>query len=248
MNSARVADFAPTLNGLHFPNAFPNVPLMTIPLPEHGAIPIGDAANGLCGGMVFAVRDCFEAHRLPPTDVVPPSSGRAFDYLVRRLLDSIDVPAGPLRYYEWMSASDDDVGGRPGVATRTRAEVSKVRAAIDGGSLCAIGLIRTHSQDPRDLGKNHQVLVFGYDLDEATDRLTLHLADPNHPDADTTLSVSLAQGALDLQYSTGEPTRGLFVTPYNRADPAPLFGIASAPFGWIGRVARIVTRVFGRRV
>src|SRR5438874_828959 len=116
MISARVAGFDPAMNGLHFRNAFPDVPLITMALPGHSSIAIGDAANGLCGGMAFAVRDCFEARRLPPPDVVSPLRGPAFDYLVRRLVDSFDVPTGPLRYYAWMTAPDDPSAAM-GIAT-----------------------------------------------------------------------------------------------------------------------------------
>ena len=248
--SVRVTDFSPLSNGLHFPNSFPPVPLVTIPIPGHGAIPIGDAANGLCGGMSFAVRDCAEAHRPPPADFTPPLSGSsAFDYLVRRLIDSFDLPAGPLRFYRWMSLPDLDDTSGPGIASQTRGEIAVVCRTLDQDELCVLGLIRTQSADPRDLGKNHQVLAYGYDLDDPTGRLTLHLYDPNHPDADTTLSCSTAAGTpLDLGYSSGEPTRGFFLNPYTRADPAPLFGGAPARFGWLGIVAKTVGRLVGARV
>jgi hypothetical protein len=210
-------------------------------VPGVGTLPIGDAANGLCGGMVFAARDCFEAHRTPPTDPMTPAAGTpAFNFLVRRLLDSLDLPAGPLRYYDWMKAADEDV------ASRTRAEIAIAQASLDGGELCPLGLVRARSIDPRDLGKNHQVLAFGYDLDASPDRVTFHVYDPNHPGSDTTISCSLTGGAaLDLVYSTGEPTRGFFVTPYSRADPAPLFGAPSSPLSWIGSIERVFRRLFG---
>src|SRR5205807_833121 len=102
---------------------------------------------------------------------------------------------------------------------QTRGEIVAVRAALDRGELCVLGLIRAQSSDPRDLGKNHQVLAYGYDLDDAVGRLTVRLYDPNHPDTETTLSCSTTAGApLDLQYSGGEPTRGFFVNPYSPAD------------------------------
>src|SRR5260370_18608730 len=104
MTIARVAGFDPQTNGLHFPNAFPNIPLVTIPLPGHGSLPIGDAANGLCGGMALAVRDCFEAHRAPPPDVAAPAARPGFGFLVRRLLDTFHVPPRPLPHFECMTA------------------------------------------------------------------------------------------------------------------------------------------------
>ena len=67
------------------------------------SIPIGDASNGLCGGMAFAARDYFEAGRIPPNGTTAPGEGRLFDFLCERLFDSFDLPMGPARYLELMS-------------------------------------------------------------------------------------------------------------------------------------------------
>jgi hypothetical protein len=61
MTSVRVPGFLPSTRGLHFPNAFPHVPNLEIDLPGGTTVPVGDAANGLCGGMAYTVRDLFEA-------------------------------------------------------------------------------------------------------------------------------------------------------------------------------------------
>jgi hypothetical protein len=62
------------------------------------------------------------------------------------------------------------------------------------------------------------VLAWGYDR-SGTD-LTLHLYDPNHPDRDTTMGLSLdAHAPLGLVYETGEPTRGFFLSRYAFAEP-----------------------------
>jgi hypothetical protein len=66
MTSVRVPGFRPSTRGLHFPNAFPHVPNLEIDLPGGTTVPIGDAANGLCGGMAWTVRDLFEADLAPP--------------------------------------------------------------------------------------------------------------------------------------------------------------------------------------
>ena len=55
--------FSPSASGFRFPNSFPHVPVRHIGIPGVVSIPIGDASNGLCGGMVFAARDYFEAGR-----------------------------------------------------------------------------------------------------------------------------------------------------------------------------------------
>jgi len=92
-----VPGFAPSTSGFHFPNAFPQgVPLLTIPVLGQN-ISIGDASNGLCGGMVFAVRDFFESgiSMWPDSGTTGPSSGTLFDYLVKRLFDSFDLVLPP---------------------------------------------------------------------------------------------------------------------------------------------------------
>jgi len=89
-----VPGFRPSTSGFHFSNSFPNVPLLTIDVLGQ-QIPIGDAANGLCGGMVYAARDFFEAGIPIWPDTVPPSSGPLYDHLVKRLFDSFDLVLPP---------------------------------------------------------------------------------------------------------------------------------------------------------
>jgi hypothetical protein len=52
-----VPGFLPSRQGFRFANDFPHVPLRWIGVPGVIRIPIGDASNGLCGGMAFAARD-----------------------------------------------------------------------------------------------------------------------------------------------------------------------------------------------
>jgi hypothetical protein len=89
-----VPGFKPSTSGFHFSNSFPNVPLLTINVLGQ-QIPIGAASNGMCGGMVFAARDFFEAGIPMWPDTTAPSSGPLFDYLVKRLFDSFDLILPP---------------------------------------------------------------------------------------------------------------------------------------------------------
>jgi hypothetical protein len=193
-----VPGFLPSRSGFRFNNAFPRVPLRFIGIPGVIQIPIGDASNGLCGGMAFAVRDYFEAGHAPPPDAAPPKSGPLFDYLVDRLLDSFDLPAGPVRYLELMNPALPD--GEPllrwlGLGPHGRAwrmarhEWPRIRSDIDAGRPCPLGLVLVKSLDPFDLKLNHQVLAYGYSLD-AGEKLTLRLYDPNHAGRDD-VSLSL---------------------------------------------------------
>jgi hypothetical protein len=194
-----VPAFLPSTGGFHFDNRFPRGPVMTIDLGV-ARIPIGNAANGLCGGMVFAVNDYFLAGLLPPADTTPPAGGTPlFSYLVRRLIDSYQLPAGPATYLALMNPLLPDGDARLGpVTVHGRAsrminrEWPAIRAELDAGRLCPLGLVMVTSANPADLGQNHQVLAYGYDLQGTALRLAVY--DPNRAGDDT---VTIA---LDLRH------------------------------------------------
>ncbi len=236
--SVRVPGFTPSVNGLHFTNSFPSEPDLTFDLPGIGRIPIGDASNGLCGGMVFTVRDVFETRGLAPVpDVAQPAPGSPlFRYIVDRLIASFDIPhLGFMKYYDWMLTPDGDAAWPPlitrrGVAWRTIVEEwpARIQPELDAGRLCCLGLVTVASPNPAELGHNHQVMAYGYDLDGAGN-LALHVYDPNtaQDQADTvTISLSL----LDPEHATpihhnvgiGSPIRGFFRTDYSYANPTGL--------------------------
>lgn len=197
----QISNFLPSTSGLHFPNSFPNnVPLKTIALKDM-QIPLGSAANGLCGGMVFAVRDYFEWNLRPPQDITPPALDMPlFNFLVDRLISSFDLPFGPLRYLELMDPrrpGQDSWLTRVPLIPRSRAAVMLkdewplIKEELDNGRLCSIGLIRVKSSNPLDLGRNHHVLAYGYELNG--NDLVINLYDPNHPDRDdVTMSLNIA--------------------------------------------------------
>jgi hypothetical protein len=182
------------------------------------SVPIGDASNGLCGGMAFAARDYFEADRTPPPESAAPGDGPLFDYLVDRLFDSFDLPLGPMRYLQLMSPAmpdGDSVLTRFGLAPHGRAwrtvaqEWPKVRADLDAGHPSPLGLVRIRSTNPIDLKQNHQVLAYGYDLEGTA--LTLRVYDPNWPGRDD----------VTFSLDVGAPPRPVLVTP--RPPGPPVF-------------------------
>ena len=218
-----VPGFKPSVSGFHFANNFPRGPVLTLPIPWLGRVPLGNAANGLCGGMAFAVRDLFRAHRPPPPDTVPPPCGSPlFRYLVRRLFHSFNLPHGPWRYFSWMNLPDADTWTTRGLAWRTiRQEWPRIRNDLDNGVLASLGLLRLRSPNPFQMGRNHQVLAYGYQLDERTQDLAIHVYDPNYPDKDDLLlSLNLAEPRRKspIVYSNGETFRGFFHTRYRPAD------------------------------
>jgi hypothetical protein len=225
-----VPGFLPSTSGFAFANDFPHVPVRRIGVPGVVSVPIGDASNGLCGGMAFAARDYFEAGRPPPPDATPPAEGPLFDYLVERLFASFDLPLGPTRYLTLMSPllpDGETMWSRLGLAPHGRAwrtvkqEWPAIRRDIDGGTPSPLGLVRIRSHDPFDLKENHQVLAYGYDLTGSS--LFLRVYDPNRPGRDdVTLSLDLGDPTRPTPVSTvpaGRPVLALFRVPYRRVSP-----------------------------
>jgi hypothetical protein len=229
MPVARVPDFLPSTRGLHFANAFPHERTVRLGAGPVG-IRVGDAADGLCGGMAFTTRDLFETGALPPEDHECPSGGSArFQYLVDRQIDSFDLGRVPLRFYDLMALHPERptwwsrlLGRRLPSRVMVEEEWPRIRADIDGGWLSAVGLVRIRSIDLRRLGENHQVLCYGYSVDDR--RLVLAIYDPNHPDDDVVeirLTLDESRTATSIAYSTGEPLVCFFHAPYSPRDPRP---------------------------
>ena len=192
------------------------------------SLPIGDASNGLCGGMAFAARDYFEAARPPPDEPAAPGDGPLFDYLSRRLFDSFAFPLGPARYLALMSPllpDGETLWSRIGLAPHGRAwqtvrdEWPKIRADIDAGHPSALGLVKVKSSDPRQLKRDHQVLAYGYDLQGEI--LKLRLYDPNQPGRDdVTLSLYIADPSRPTAIATSPPTGPVYAFFRVRTWPA----------------------------
>jgi hypothetical protein len=231
MSTMAVPRFLPSRNGFAFANRFPPVPVIRIPLGRR-TLGIGSASDGLCGGMTFAAADLFVAGRLPPQDVTEaPGSGPLLRYLVKRAYHSLNVPAGPVRYAWWSILPDADstFGFLDGLATRTRVrEWPRVRADVDAGRPCPLGLIRVHSANPRRLVLNHQVLAYGYQADDVTGRLVaVRVYDPNHP-GDDSMAITVTPGGF--AYVAGEPpVRGFFRSRYRPSNPIAVAGPSFGP-------------------
>jgi hypothetical protein len=183
----RVPGFVPERSGFQFTNHFGDLPLGHIDIGV-ATIPVGSASNGMCGGMMYAVRDYFEANQIPPQSEEAPTSENdpLFIYLKDRLFDSFDLPVGPTRYFGLMDPllpdTDENILNPIGLAggrafLMAREEWPKIKADIDGGHLAEMGLVQIRSLLPTDLGHNHQVLAYGYELSGST--VTLHIHDPN---------------------------------------------------------------------
>ncbi|SDJ10629.1 hypothetical protein SAMN05444157_1766 [Frankineae bacterium MT45] len=232
--SGAVPGFLPSSNGFQFTNSFPPAPAVQLDLGPAGKVGLGDVSGGVCGGMVFAVRDYFEASIAVPSLSQTPAPGTPlFEYIVERLLDSWDVPNGVLRYAQWMALPSEHVRlpliSEPGTFELT---VSKswpaVRADIDAGRLSPLGLVTVHGTDLKQLGRNHQVLAYGYTLDDSG-TLTLSVYDPNTDlSAADGVTIQLAVNdaatvtTISHNINIAEPTlHGFFRADYSAKQPPP---------------------------
>ena len=202
MTEVVVPGFLPSTHGLHFPNRFPPGPTLRLGPIDPRLLGIGDASAGLCGGMSWLVRERFEAGLPVPSDMVAPENGSAlFRALVRRQILSLDWFRGPFRFW-WM-------GGRGAAWARRRTlevEWPRIRAVLDGGRLAQVGLVRHTGWNPWHLTQSHQVLAWGYTIDDASGTATLRLYDPNWPDRDDVMVQLSANG---FSQSTAELLRGV---------------------------------------
>jgi len=223
-----VPGFLPSTHGFRFANTFPPGPTVRLGFLDPRRIGIGDAASGLCGGMVLTVRDLFEAGLPVPADASAPANGSArFRALVRRQVQSLDWLRVPLRYFDLQAFRPDPptswsrrLGRLPARVTSIEDEWPRIRGEIDAGRLPVVGLVRVTGASPWALTHNHQTLAYGYD--ERPGELAIRVYDPNHPARD---DVALRATFLDdprlprerrvaLAQSTGEPLVGFFRQPY----------------------------------
>jgi hypothetical protein len=222
--------FVPSQDGFAFTNAWPSEPAVVLPTP-FGNIDVGNAAAGLCGGMVFAALDYWHAG-IRPAAARPAQGDPLYGYLVRRLVDSWHVPTGVAQYYQWMNLPDGDTGfdvlGQHvvtdrGLAWRTiQAQWPQITADLDRGTPAALGVVTVASASPADLGRNHQVLAYRYDA--SATQVTAWVYDPNTgPDDGIYIRFDPRAPARPTTFAhnlaIGLPVRGFFRTSYAPATP-----------------------------
>jgi hypothetical protein len=234
-------DFLPSKNGYHFSNKWGDVPYQLPPL--RGSLPdlkYGNAKNGLCGGMVYSVRDYFEAQKPVPPDTVPPAGEQnpLFIYIVDRLFDSFDIDDVTL-YLKLMDPAypdtDENILNPVGLANgrafvMAKIEFPLIRQDILAGHTSPMGLVMIKSLWPGDIGENHQVLAYAYQA--RGQDIDLWVYDPNKPDKDDVkISFNIT--------STADP---IVVTHNVEDNKAPIYcffrtnySVRNAPDFWLPR-------------
>ena len=201
--SNAVRGFLPSTNGLRFANSWESGPTVRLGILDPRWVGgLGDAKNGLCGGMSWFVRERFESGQPIPADATNPANGSPlFKAIVRRQVRSLGLMTVPLRF--WRAAAMDPAG----LTRRTvEKEWPRIRSEIDDGKLVMIGLIRHHGTNPMDLGRDHQVLAFAYETDGPTGPTTIRVYDPNWPNRD---DITLHLSSAGFRQSTGEVLLGV---------------------------------------
>jgi hypothetical protein len=96
-------------------------------------------------------------------------------------------------------------------------------------------LVTVYSANPGDLGKNHQVLAYAYEVDDSN-TLPLHVYDPNTPPEQADgirlkldLSNPTHTTSIDSNVSIGENVRGFFRVPYTFSNPSSLEPVTPFP-------------------
>jgi hypothetical protein len=220
-----IKGFAPSKNGLKFPNRFPG-----IPLPDALAklIDTSKSVHGLCGGMVFTVIDYNKSKKkAPAVNDVPKEETDLYNYLKKRQLASWGkMNTMVLRYVQWMTFSDEKA------QAETRKSWQVVKKALDDNDFAVLGLIYNDIRDSLRVWDNHQVLAYGYsEMEDGTTRI--HLYDPNFPNNDNIhievkpVKGGKIKGVTTAQYKDGEkihPMHGFLVVPYDYEEPPDKLG------------------------
>ncbi|PFN76185.1 hypothetical protein COJ85_32895 [Bacillus sp. AFS076308] len=224
--------FLPSTSGFKFGNSFPHVPLKKIKVLGQ-QIPLGDASYGLCGGMIYAVMDYFEAKMQIPSNTTAPSSGPLFEYIVNRQIESFHLPLGLMKYMVLMNPflSDHETkASHIGVAPHGRGwrimkeEWPIIKNDLDNEKLSPLGLVRVKSLNPFEIRRNHQVLAYGYDLNE--NNLSIQIYDPNFPNDDQvtiSLNIGKSESPTSVFHSkSSDPIYSFFRTDYKFKRPIVL--------------------------
>jgi hypothetical protein len=200
VESNAVPRFLPSAQGLHFANNYAHGPTVKFGPLDPRWVGVGDAANGLCGGMSFYVRDKYKGSLPVPADTeAPPNGSPLFKNIVRLQVQSLDLMRTPLHFWQLGRLGPD------GAAKRSReVEWPLIKADIDAGRLAMVGLVRKTGWNPLKLTGNHQVVGWAYEVDGET--ITLRLYEPNWPNRDDVI-VTMDGGTL--KQSTGEDLFGI---------------------------------------
>jgi hypothetical protein len=222
----KIKGFAPSKNGLKFPNRFPGLPL---PDALTKFIDTSKSVHGLCGGMCFTVIDYTKSKKkAPEVNAVPQEETPLYHYLAKRQLASWGTMSMMvLRYAQWMTFSDDKA------QSESLESWQHVKKQLDDGEFQVLGLIYHDLHESLAVWDNHQVLAYGY-TELADGSAHIHVYDPNYPKNDNIhIEVTPVKeggkvvGVKTAQYKDEKkihPMHGFLVVPYDYEEPPDKLG------------------------
>ena len=187
--SPRMTGFDPARHGLAFANTFDNDVVRELDV----------RTNGLCGGMVYAALDYYNARVDVPRQTHRPAVNTDLhDFIYNRQVNSIVDNLD-----KWAELGFNPFGARNGeffnwgLQGFNGGRLQELRAKIDRGQPVPLGLWHYDGQP----GGDHQVLAIGYDtgryagdLGRYREDLKIFVYDPNHPNETKVLVPDLERG------------------------------------------------------
>jgi hypothetical protein len=198
--------FDPVKHGFHFDNSFVNHVLFDL-----------ITTNGLCGGMADSSLDYFYAGIPIPThtktdfgagNTTPPEGSRLRDYIFGRMMDTIVDNLGT-----WTRVAIDPFFNP---VQFTKKKLPELLGTLDLGRPMPLGLIKTRNLF--EIGSNHQVVVFGYELSNGGNTVKLFIYDNNFPNTTVTLTTN-PNNPESITYSAGVKWIGFFMENYQPKTP-----------------------------
>jgi hypothetical protein len=207
----RVA-FTSREHGFKFSNLFTNH-VVKVP-----ALGIDITTRGRCGGMAAAALDYWHNGLAIPDDGALPTDGSVLgDYIYARLIDT--MVANGWKFFHFMRTPDHPtLLNGIGVARATREEeFPRIRAILDSGKPCLLGLSRARAIG--EMSDDHQAVVYGYESDERYTHLLIY--DNRFPNREDRLrfTTTYDPSEREIVQTTGEVWRGLFAEPYAPVTP-----------------------------
>lgn len=245
--TSRIPGFSAKTCAFHFDNRFPaGTSYPVINLPVVGTI-TNDASKGICDGFSFAVLDLYlHCPRLTPSSdtTAPGASSNLFKYIAQRENDAwfANGLSNFWKGFQWIHTPDHDTGfdilsehivTQRGLAWKTiKEEWPLIKEDIDSGRPSPLWLVTPPScpetnipQTILALTNHHQVLAFGYTIDDAQ-TLTINIYDPQIHDSDTntiTLNIAVPEHTTSISVpSVGAKVRGFFRSYYEFHDASSI--------------------------
>ena len=196
-----ITNFTPLIHGYLFPNRFEKI------------IKIAGFKNkfifGLCGGMVFSALDFyFYQKSIPEFRSVQEIDINYTKYLRKRQADSLSI----IKILKIFFLAAIPIK-RATTITFDRF-IPKILDQLNDDLPTPLIIVRSNLlQNPTN---NHQVLATGYQENETA--IILDIYDPNHPTQSVWLEVIKIQ-PFQINQSTGEPVRALFLNDYKFKQP-----------------------------